>query len=105
MEDPLVDSEILHSGEGGDVERWLEPRNKSFVFAIDFLLLFIALHFYLVIYLVCTSLLHPFITCISRSLLITTRKQLRASTYNLEESKRRSSRALHGEFGFNSCFE
>ena len=28
--------ETLHGGEGGDVERWLEPRNKSFVFAIDF---------------------------------------------------------------------
>ena len=26
----------LHGGEGGDVERWLEPRNKSLVFAIDF---------------------------------------------------------------------
>jgi len=30
---PLVESssglEILHGGEGGDVERWLEPRNKS----------------------------------------------------------------------------
>jgi len=35
--------EILHSGEGGDVEQWLEPRNKSLVFAIDFFLLFIVL--------------------------------------------------------------
>jgi len=30
---PLVENssrlEILHGGEGGDVERWLEPRNKS----------------------------------------------------------------------------
>ena len=34
MKDPLVDSEILHSGEGGDVEQWLEPRNNSFLFAI-----------------------------------------------------------------------
>jgi len=24
-----VDWEILHGGEGGDVEQWLEPRNKS----------------------------------------------------------------------------
>ena len=31
VEDPLEDSEILHSGEGGDVERWLEPQNKSFM--------------------------------------------------------------------------
>ena len=40
---PLVISsvdivETLHGGEGGDVERWLEPRNKSLVFAIDFLI-------------------------------------------------------------------
>ena len=44
----LVDIvETLHGGEGGDVERWLEPRNKSFVFAIDFhfasLLLYISI--------------------------------------------------------------
>jgi len=25
VEDPIVDSEIRHGGEGGDVERWLEP--------------------------------------------------------------------------------
>jgi len=24
-----VDSEILHGGEGEDIEQWLEPRNKS----------------------------------------------------------------------------
>ena len=60
MEDPLVDSEILHSGKGGDVERWLEPRNKLLVFVIGFLIVFIALHFYLVIPLTCTSLLLPF---------------------------------------------
>ena len=29
-----MDSEILHNGEGGNVEQWLEPRNKSFLFAI-----------------------------------------------------------------------
>ena len=29
--------ETLHGGEGGDVERWLEPHNKLLVFAIDFL--------------------------------------------------------------------
>ena len=32
--------ETLHGGKGGDVERWLEPQNKSFVFAIDFLIAF-----------------------------------------------------------------
>jgi len=30
--------ETLHGGKGGDVERWLEPQNISFVFAIDFLI-------------------------------------------------------------------
>ena len=45
MEDPLVDSEILHSGEGGDVERWVESRNKFFVFAIACVLLSIAYYF------------------------------------------------------------
>ena len=39
MKDPLEDSEILHSGEGGDVDRWLESRNNFFVFAIAFVLL------------------------------------------------------------------
>ena len=37
MEYPLVDGEILHNGEGGDVEQWLEPQNKLLVFAIGFL--------------------------------------------------------------------
>jgi len=33
-----VDSEILHGGEGGDVERWLKSRNKFFMFVIACLL-------------------------------------------------------------------
>jgi len=45
VEDPLEDSEIFHSSEGGDVERWLEPRNNSFVFAITCVLLSIAFYF------------------------------------------------------------
>ena len=45
MEGPLEDSEILHSGEGGDIEQWLEPRNNSFVFAIACVLLSIAFYF------------------------------------------------------------
>ena len=62
---PLVISfvdlvEIFHGGEGGDVERWLEPRNESFVFAFDFFATLYCFTFLLVIYLVCTSLLHPF---------------------------------------------
>jgi len=39
-----VDSEILHVGEGGDVERWLEPRNKFFMFVIACLLISISLY-------------------------------------------------------------
>ena len=45
MEDPFEDSEILYSGEGGDIERWLEPQNKSFVFAFACVLLSIAFYF------------------------------------------------------------
>ena len=46
MKDSLEDNEILHSGEGGDVERWLEPRNKFFVFVIACVLLSIVFHFF-----------------------------------------------------------
>jgi len=42
MEDPLEDSDIIHSGEGGDIEWWLEPQNNCFVFAIACVLLSIA---------------------------------------------------------------
>ena len=63
---PLVISsvdivEILHGGEGGDVERWLEPRNKFIVFAIGFLIVFHCFTF-----LSCdTACLHFFIAPIS----------------------------------------
>ena len=46
MKYPIVDSEILYGGEGGDVEQWLEPRNKSFLFAITLLSLFLLLVYY-----------------------------------------------------------
>ena len=45
MENHLGDNEILHSGEGSDVEQWLEPRNNSFVFVIPCVLLSIAFYF------------------------------------------------------------
>jgi len=45
VEDPLEDSEIFHSGESGDVERGLEPRNNSFVFVIAYILLSITFYF------------------------------------------------------------
>ena len=61
MEDPIVDSEILHGGEGGDVERWLEPRNKFFVFMIAYLLISISL---LVLLLLLQSLFIASITFI-----------------------------------------
>jgi len=38
-----MDNEILHSGEGGDVERWLEPRKKFIGFVIACLLIYIPL--------------------------------------------------------------
>jgi len=31
---------MLHSGEGGDVDQWLEPQNESFLFVIVLLSLF-----------------------------------------------------------------
>ena len=46
MEDPLDDSEILHSGEGGDVERRLEPQNNSLVFVIARVLLLLLFTFH-----------------------------------------------------------
>ena len=49
VEDPLEDSEILHSGEGGDVEQWLEPRNNSFVFAIACVLLSVNFLFFILV--------------------------------------------------------
>ena len=47
MEDPLEDSEILHSDEGGDVERCLESRNNFFMFAFACVLLSIAFQFFI----------------------------------------------------------
>ena len=44
VEDPIEDSEILHSGKSRDVERWLEPQKKSLVFAIACVLLSIAFY-------------------------------------------------------------
>ena len=45
VEDTLEDSEILHSGEDGDVERWLKPQNNFFVFVIAWVLLSITFHY------------------------------------------------------------
>ena len=62
MEDPLEDSEILHSGEGGDVERWHEPGNKFFVFVFACVLLSIAFLFFILVWL---FILHTIIVFIS----------------------------------------
>ena len=45
VEDLLDDTEILHSGEGRDVERWLKFRNNSLVFAIACVLFSIDFYF------------------------------------------------------------
>ena len=61
MEIPFADLvEILHGGGGGDVEGGSNLETNYLCLRLVFLLLFIALHFYLVIPLTCTSLLHPF---------------------------------------------
>jgi len=83
VEDPIVDSEILHSGEDRDVNRWLEPRNKFFVFVIACLLISISTHcLHLCCCFTCTfylllALHHhciTFIILIYWSLLISTRR-------------------------------
>ena len=53
MEDPINVSEILHSGEGGDVERQLETQNKSFMFVFTCVLFSVASTFHscVVVYL------------------------------------------------------
>ena len=62
VENPFVNSEILHGGEGWDVERWLEPRNKFFVFAIASL----DLYLFTLLILVLLLLLHIlFIACVT----------------------------------------
>ena len=80
----MVDSEILHGGEGGVVERWLEPQNKSFFFAIartsEQIFLFVI------------SLLSLF-TCLSfiyscRSILISIRQQLSTSILSRRITRR-----------------
>jgi len=45
MKDPIVDSEILHGSEGGDVDWWLKPWNRFFMFVIACLLISISLHY------------------------------------------------------------
>ena len=77
MKDPLVGSEIFHSGEGGDVEWLLKSRNKFFVFTIACVLLSIAYHYsYLCGCSCCILLLFSFYHFHYRGLLISTRSQL-----------------------------
>ena len=69
MEDPLVDSEILHSGEGENVERWLKSQNKFFVFVIACVFLSVAYHYsYLCGCLSCILLLFSFHSSLSLSI-------------------------------------
>ena len=88
MEDPLVDSEILHNGEGEDLEQWLKLRNKSFLFVIALLSLLHLLCFYSFILLIITHL---------------NKKATEHLNSYLEES-RGEVQTLHGESDFNSCF-
>jgi len=87
MENPLKANEILHSGEGRDVERWLESRNNSFVFAIACVLLsiFFTFHTCVVVHLTYYHYLHFIHHFHYRSILISTRRQLSISTHTLEE--------------------
>ena len=62
MEDPLEDSEIFHSGEGEDVERWLESRNK---FSCVYVLLCLALYCFSFFIFVILFILHSIIAFIS----------------------------------------
>ena len=84
MEHPLVDSEILHSDEGGDVEWWLESRNKLFVFVIVGLLIPISTIACTCVFGSIAFAIHCIISIIThtcRSLLISTRRQWNTSTY------------------------
>jgi len=68
VEYSLVDSEILYSGEGVDVKRWVKPRNKYFVSVIACVLLSIAYHYsYLCGCLSCILLLLSFNSSLSLS--------------------------------------
>jgi len=49
VEDPVVDSEILHGGEGGNVEWWLEPQNKSFCLWLLYCLYLLVYHLFILI--------------------------------------------------------
>jgi len=79
MEDPLEDSEVIHSGEGGDVEQWLESQNK-FLCACDCLCL--ALYCFSFFILVQLFILHSIIAFIS-SLSLPTYTHLNQETIEL----------------------
>jgi len=49
MKDPIADSEILHNGEGRDVERWLKPQNKSFCLQLLYYLYLLVYHSFILV--------------------------------------------------------
>jgi len=49
MEDLIVDSEILHSGEDRGVEQWLEPQNKSFCLRLLYCLYLLVYHSFILV--------------------------------------------------------
>ena len=85
---PLVESssglEILHDSKGGDVERWLEPRNKSFCLR-------------LISYLSYLLYFHSFID----DLYSYNKSALSTSNSYLEESRGRSSEPFTGHMASN----
>ena len=91
MEDPIVDSEILHDGEGGD-EKWWSNLKTIFFCVCDclsldlylFTLLTLVLFFHVhILFIPCIT----FIILIYRFLLVSIRKQLSTLTHSLEEHR------------------
>ena len=81
-----MDSEILHGGEGGNVEWWLELRNNSFCF-----------HCFIVsIYL---FIIHLFLS------INTHLNKIAIEHLKSQRNHEEKFRALHGESDFKSCFE
>ena len=85
---PLVKSssglKILHGGEGGDVERWFEPRNKSLCLRL--------------IYLSILSTLYSFIYCRSILLQQDCMEHLKLLSRGITRKKFRT---LHGDKASN----
>ena len=49
VEGSIVDWKILHGGEGGDVKRWVEPRNKSLCLQLFYCLYLFLYHSFILV--------------------------------------------------------